>query len=109
MAPQNCPGSPSEAGCLGAGSPAVIGRGLRSAWNETCFKFGPFRGASLRPFGRISGHDPGIQKSVSTEHLDRHPKHSTTTDLGIAKGTGHDRAEAPEGSETATPCRAQGR
>ena len=56
------------------------------------------RRASLRSFGRVSGHGPGIQKSVSTEHVDRHPPHSTTTDLGIAMGTaGHDRAEALKG------------
>src|SRR5262249_52325308 len=56
------------------------------------------RCASLRPFGRVSGHGPGIHKAGSTEDLDRHPPHSTTTDLGIAKGTaGHDRAEALKG------------
>ena len=56
------------------------------------------RRASLRSFGRVSGHGPGIQKSVSTEHLDRHHPHSTTTNLGTAKGTaGHDRAEALKG------------
>ena len=61
---------------------------------------GASTGDALRsdPLGGLSGHGPGIQKSVSTEHLDRHPPHSTTTDLGIAKGIAvHDRAEAPKG------------
>ena len=33
--PQNCPGSRSEADCLEAGSLAVIGSGLRLAWDPT--------------------------------------------------------------------------
>jgi hypothetical protein len=39
---QNCQSSLYESGCLGAGSPAVIGRGLRLAWDKSCFKFALF-------------------------------------------------------------------
>ena len=77
-APQNCPGSPPEAGCLGAGSQVVMGRGLPLAWRKPASNLVHSRRpdrqrASVRRFGTISGHGPAIHKLESTEYLDPHP------------------------------------
>src|SRR6516162_6870565 len=44
---KSCQDGPPAAGCLGAGSPAVIGRELRLAWNDASFESGPFRAAPV--------------------------------------------------------------